>query len=337
MNYLLMILSGLLGIFGVLKETHKEVKEKGQKKKVITNWGIVTLIALFCILCLSIYKTYEDNKAAERIAKENEYLKLSEITIGPYYYFKIKFKDSLFQTDGWKIVDETRNAQKELYKWYNGLDSSYKNNNLIAAMSKSYDGNFFDSLSRNSLFQNRSYITNSRTNLARLNFHAGILDGYIDFENDGLVIPMFRFEDLISRVISGAQKDSMDKIHSNFSYDKDELFVKGQFPRSLRAGTIYGSILREFEAKKNSSYFEIFFNKQPSNNEINNVNLSFKKIKDIQFIISYDPDAIRWLIIPFKIESDYKVVQRKESGIVVWGLSKKITYENLPYIGDISK
>jgi len=332
-----MILSGFLGIFGVLMETHKEVEEKGQKKEVITNWGIVTLVALFCILCLSIFKEYEDNKDAERIANENEYLKLSEITIGPHYYFSIKFKDSLFQTDILKKTEEIKNAQEELYKWYNRLDSSQKNDKVIAGMSKSYVDNFFDSLSRNSLFQNKNYINNPETKLARLNFHAGILSGFINFESDGLVTPAFSFDEFLSRYVSGAKEDSINKIDANFSYGKDELFVMGKFQRSIRAGTIYGSILREFESKNSSPNIEIYFNKKPDNNEINRINHSFEKIKNIRFMISYDPDAIRWLIITFKIESDHKVVQRQESGNTVWVLSKKIVYENLPYIGDISK
>ena len=64
------------------------------------------------------------------------------------------------------------------------------------------------------------------------------------------------------------------------------------------------------------------------------INKSLNKISEIRFELSYDPDAIRWLIISLRIDNDYKLYKSTDKS---WTMSKKISYNKLPYIGDISE
>src|SRR5580693_2362885 len=93
-NYLLLILTGIIAFLGVLYKSDKEIKLNGKKKRIITGWGIVILIGLTSTLSLSILKQYFDDKKSERIDEENNYLKFSELPVGPNVIFNIIFNNS---------------------------------------------------------------------------------------------------------------------------------------------------------------------------------------------------------------------------------------------------
>lgn len=334
MNYILLILSGFLGIFGTIFETHKEI-QPGKKK--LNLWGTSTIIALSIILCLSLYKEFHDDKEAIKIANENEYLKLSESTLKRDYYFEIHFSNPLFNENIPFRIAQKKKAQQETIKWYESLDNDYKSANQLSILLNQYNSGFFDSISRNKLFNNKDYLEEKGTSpLARIDINAGILEGYIDFERDGLTTPMFAVNSAISDAITNTKKQAMDTIDAKFFYEKTALYVKGKLNKTVKAGTIYGSIMREYEQNKISSSISIYFDKKPQETIIQHIDENLNNIKKIILAISYDPDAIRWLVIKFTIDKKY-ILKPSPENKNKWILIKSIKYADLPHITDKSK
>jgi len=244
MIYLLMILSGILGVLGVVLETHKQVRTPRGKKKVITKWGIINTVALICILLISLYKQYIDDKKAEKMNTENEFMELSGVAVGPSFYFQLNLKDSLFPDDTTLKKERLYAQQQEYSKQVNLRKGDSSNEQEIVPLH--YSGHYFDSTSRNVLFSNKNFIDIAGSNtLAYINFSAGILGGYICIYNDGYTQHAFR----VDSKFSPHQKDSstirvFPFDDSGLIFNKTQLSILGNLDRQLQAGTVFGTVLR---------------------------------------------------------------------------------------------
>ncbi|HEY8955221.1 hypothetical protein [Chitinophaga sp.] len=308
MSYLFITITGILAILGVLLETHKEIDRGEKKVKVITPWGIITCICLAITLSMSLYLQYESETEAEKLQKDNEFMKLSLVPVGPYYYFRIHFKDSLFTPKN--RLEELKYAKKQ------------------------YSAGFLDSNSRNHVFKNMEYIMSPNSPVAQINLNAGVLSGRITFDKDGRTSPVFNSSKPISRFFTNHEDTTKNAIEARFFYVEDTWNVGGQLQSELKAGTIYGAILKEYE--KSSSAFYLYFDKEPSSVILNKCNAYLNQVDRLEFQLAYDPDAFYWLKIKFRLSTNYSL-QTPHKDLKQWVMIKKIEYDGLPAMGDISK
>ncbi|SKC98072.1 hypothetical protein SAMN05660461_1091 [Chitinophaga ginsengisegetis] len=337
MSYLLTIITGILAILGVLLDTHKEI-DKGEKKvKVITRWGIITCICLAITLSMSLFLQYESEAEAEKLHQDNEFMKLSLVPVGPYYYFRIHFKDSLFNSSTSKNYSrELTYAKKQYYARYHQLDSSEDGESITRILLKQYSGGFLDSSSQKHIFKNLEYITDPNAPIATINLEAGVLSGRIIFYRDGLTSPAFFFSKRQSEFFTNNHDTTKNVIDAHFFYNEDMWTVGGQLQNELKAGTIYGAILKEYKQQKSASSIYLFFDKEPTLSVLNKCNRYLNQIDQLKFLLAYDPDAFYWLKIKFCLSTNYTIHPPRE-GRKQWVMVKKIQYDALPVMGDISE
>lgn len=332
MSYLFITITGILAILGVLLETHKEIDRGEKKVKVITPWGIITCICLAITLSMSLYLQYESETEAEKLQQDNEFMKLSLVPVGPYYYFRIHFKDSLFTPKN--RLDELKYAKKQYAALYDQSDSSEEDKAITRSILKQYSTGFLDSNSRNHVFKNMEYIMSPNSPVAQINLNAGVLSGRITFDKDGRTSPVFNSSKPISRFFTNHEDTIKNVIEARFFYVEDTWNVGGQLQSELKAGTIYGSILKEYE--KSSSAFYLYFDKEPSSAILNKCNAYLNQVDRLEFQLAYDPDAFYWLKIKFRLSTNYSL-QTPHKDLKQWVMIKKIEYDGLPAMGDISK
>lgn len=133
MDYILIIISSLLGVLGILVEPVR--KGEGSVFKRLRLGGFVILSLIILTFILSVTKLIIDEIEARKQEQEAEYWKLKPTQIGPGFNLIITFKDSLL---------------------FGILNNKNRSNEILGLnIDKGMKGDFFkfymDSISRHSL------------------------------------------------------------------------------------------------------------------------------------------------------------------------------------------
>lgn len=301
MNITLIIISALLGVFGVLFNlTHDYPKLDGesdtQKPRLLKslNWvGGVVIALIICSSIVSIYLSYSTKKENDKLTQENLYLELSDHYVGPQYIFNANLRSDILSK---------KPGEAEL--------------------------NFFDIKSRTDLFPNLI----DTSNYTAISIKHGNISFSLVAKGNGHVHNYLFLENYDSYLFSTDNSLKMPvKGNGYFDYSANNLSCNGQLDTLIRAGTVYGRVLKDYRENKNPSFVKLFFREKPNERMIKK---SFQKIGDIEnmtIAFSFDIDAIRWFILLLELENDYSFQKNGNW----WELTVALVLKELPEITDL--